>query len=327
MRLAVTGSIATDHLMTFDGSFSEQLLDGQLEHVSLSFLAERLEIRRGGVAANICYGLGQLGLNPVLVGAVGSDFEPYRIHLKAQGVNTDSVLVSEELHTARFVCTTDRTQNQIGTFYAGAMAEARNIALSGVIERAGGLQAVIIAPDDPAAMLRHTEAARDLRVPFAADPSQQLALLAPEEVRELITGAHWLFTNEYEAELLRERTGWTEQQVLQRVGRWVTTRGAEGVRISRQDAAPVTVPAIAVDEALDPTGVGDAFRAGFFAALAWSLPEQTAAQFGCALASIVLGHVGTQEYQLTADALVERLRTTYGGECAARLIPHLRRMV
>lgn len=138
MGIAVTGSIATDHLMTFPGRFTDQLLADRLDRVSLSFLVDQLEIRRGGVAANISFGLGLLGLRPVLIGAVGSDFEPYRVWLKQHGVDTDSVRVSTELHTARFLCTTDRAQNQIATFYAGAMAEAREIDLGSVIRRTGG---------------------------------------------------------------------------------------------------------------------------------------------------------------------------------------------
>lgn len=137
MRIAVTGSIATDHLMVFPGRFADQLVADRLEHVSLSFLADRLDIRRGGVAANIAFGLGRLGLSPVLVGAVGDDFEPYRVRLKDHGVDTDSVHVSAERHTARFVCTTDADQNQIATFYAGAMTEARTISLAPIAARAG----------------------------------------------------------------------------------------------------------------------------------------------------------------------------------------------
>lgn len=223
MRIAVTGSIATDHLMTFPGWFSEQLLADRLDKVSLSFLADNLEVRRGGVAANIAFGLGVLGLRPALVGAVGADFEPYRVWLKDHGVDTDSVRVSESLHTARFVCTTDRAQNQIATFYAGAMAEAREIDLRSVVARTGRLELVLVSPDDPEAMLRHTRTCRDLGIPFAADPSQQLARLDGEQVRELVDGARFLFTNEYETALLLEKTGWTEADVLPWERRWPTS--------------------------------------------------------------------------------------------------------
>lgn len=324
MRIAVTGSIATDHLMSFPGSFTDQLLADRLDSVSLSFLADRLEIRHGGVAANISYGLGLLGLHPVLVGAVGGDFEPYRLRLKQHGVDTDSVLVSEEEHTARFVCTTDRRQNQIATFYSGAMARARRIDLRTVVERVGRLGLVMISPDDPQAMLRHTRACRDLGIPFASDPSQQLAGLGRDDVLELIDGARWLFTNEYESALLQERTGLGVPEILRRVGGWVTTHGAAGVRIRRDGHRTVAVPAVQVAGVVDPTGVGDAFRAGFLAGVARGVPEKCAAQLGCVLAATALDYVGTQEYRLYRDAVLTRLRAAYGVGCAAHLAAHLR---
>src|SRR5664279_1897024 len=157
MRVAVTGSIATDHLMFFPGRFEDQLMPDQLHNVSLSFLVDRLEVRRGGIATNICFGMAALGLRPVLVGAVGADFDDYRSWLDLHGVDTESVHVSELRHTARFVCTTDTEATQIASFYAGAMAEARQIELGPVAERVGGLDLVVVSPNDPAAMLRHTE--------------------------------------------------------------------------------------------------------------------------------------------------------------------------
>ncbi len=324
MRIAVTGSIATDHLMTFPGLFGEQLLADRLDRVSLSFLADNLEVRRGGVAANIAFGLGVLGLRPVLVGAVGADFEPYRVWLKDHGVDTDAVRVSETLHTARFVCTTDRDQNQIATFYAGAMAEARAIDLREVAARTGRLDLVLVSPDDPGAMLRHTRACRTLGIPFAADPSQQLARLGGAEVRELVDGARYLFTNEYETALLLEKTGWTEAEVLRRAATWVTTHGEAGVRIRAAGRAPLAVPAVPVPAVADPTGVGDGFRAGFLAATLWGVPERYAARLGCAVAATVLGAVGTQEYALRREPLLDRIRAVYGAGSAAALLPHLR---
>ncbi|MEU7488206.1 carbohydrate kinase family protein [Streptomyces sp. NPDC042319] len=326
MRIAVTGSIATDHLMTFPGNFTDQLLADRLDRVSLSFLADRLDIRKGGVAANISFGLGLLGLRPVLVGAVGADFEPYRVWLKQHGVDTDSVRVSEELHTARFVCTTDRMQNQIATFYAGAMTEARHIDLGAVLARVGRLGLVMISPDDPEAMVRHTRACRALGIPFAADPSQQLARLTRADVLELVDGARWLFTNEYESALLAERTGLTEAEILRRVGCWITTHGAAGARIRRDGRPPLAVPAVEVAGVVDPTGVGDAFRAGFLAGMAWGVPEKCAAQLGCAVAATALDYVGTQEYRLYRDALVARVRGTYGVGCVAHLVAHLKEL-
>ncbi|MCQ9182183.1 carbohydrate kinase family protein [Streptomyces sp. IBSBF 2953] len=323
MRIAVTGSIATDHLMTFPGRFSEQLLSDSLEHVSLSFLADRLDVRRGGVGANIAFGLGRLGLRPVLVGAAGLDFTEYDGLLRAAGVDTAWVRVSDTLHTARFVCTTDDDQNQIATFYAGAMAEARAISLAEVGRGCGGLDLVLVGADDPQAMLRHTRIAHDLDVAVAADPSQQLARLDGRQARALVDGARWLFTNEYESALLLERTGWSAREVLRRVGVWVTTRGAEGVTIDSARTTTVDVPAVPAGAGGEPTGAGDAFRAGFLAGIARELTCESAARLGCALATLALESVGTQEYKLVGAELVSRIDRAYGRAAARSVEPLL----
>ncbi|WP_406066819.1 carbohydrate kinase family protein [Streptomyces sp. NBC_01077] len=321
MRIAVTGSIATDHLLTFPGRFRDQLIEGRLDTVSLSFLADELEVRRGGVAANIAYGLGALGLAPLLVGAVGRDFAEYGELLAAQGVDTGSVHISEARHTARFICTTDAEQNQIGTFYAGAMSEARDIALAPVLDRAGGLDLVLVSPNDPEAMLRHTREAAALGVPFCADPSQQLARLDGDQVRLLLRGPRHLFTNAYEAQLVQERTGWTEAQVLERVGTWVITRGADGVRILAAGRPALDVPAVPADGTVEPTGAGDAFRAGFLAAVAGTDDTERAARLGAALATTALESVGSQAYTLDGERLLARIEDAYGPAAAADLAP------
>lgn len=323
MRIAVTGSIATDHLMVFPGRFAEQLMKEQLERVSLSFLADRLEVRRGGVAANIAFGLGQLRLDPILVGAAGIDFAEYDNWLRANGVDTSEVRVSESLHTARFVCTTDDDQNQIATFYAGAMAEASRIDLAAIVARTGKPELVLVGADDPEAMLRHTSTAHSLGVPVAADPSQQLARLDREQARQLVDGARWLFTNEYEAALLAERTGWSEQQLLGKVGTWITTLGDAGVSLARSGDPVVRIPAVATDRIADPTGAGDAFRSGFLAGTAWKWPQEQAARLGCALATTVLESVGTQEHKLVPSDLIDRIDQTYGNDAARAIEPRL----
>ncbi|WP_433470442.1 carbohydrate kinase family protein [Saccharomonospora azurea] len=324
MRIAVTGSIATDHLMVFPGTFSEQFVTDQLDKVSLSFLVDQLDIRRGGVAANISFGLGSLGMNPVLVGAVGKDFADYRSWLERHGVDTRSVHVSETKHTSRFLCTTDRAQAQIATFYAGAMEEARDIEIQAVADRVGALDLVIVAPNDPVAMVRHTEECRARGIPFAADPSQQLARMEGPDVRILVEGAAYLFTNEYETSLLLKATGWSEAEVLDRVGYWVKTYGPDGVRVESKDTEPLAVPAVKVDDEVDPTGVGDAFRAGFLWGLHAQLGLERSAQVGCTLAAIVLESVGTQEYTLDRADFSKRVATTYGNDAAAEIESKLR---
>jgi adenosine kinase len=324
MKIAVTGSIATDHLMHFPGRFSEQLLAEQLHTVSLSFLVDDLVVRRGGIAANVAFGMAQLGLQPALVGAVGADFNlDYRAWLDRHGVDCESVHVSDVAHTARFVCTTDTDMCQIASFYAGAMSEARNIELRPVAERLGGLDLVIISPNDPQAMVRHTEECRERGYSFVADPSQQLARMPGEEIRKLVDGAAYLITNQYEKELLESKTGYSDGQVLDRVGIRVTTLARAGVRITGRDMDPVEVPVAQEIRAYDPTGVGDGFRSGFFAARSWGLPLERAAQVGAMVATLVLETVGTQEYEVRPDIFIKRLAESFGDECAADVRPHL----
>jgi len=192
MRIAVAGSIATDHLFTFEGRFADSLLAEQLSNVSLSFLASDLKVRRGGTGANIAFGMGALGSSPLLVGAVGADFDDYRSWLERHGVDCGSVHVSDVALTARFICTTDNDMSQLASFYPGAMSEAREIELAPVAERVGGLDLVVISPNDPAAMIRHTRECLQAGRPFVADPSQQLARMDGAEIRELVDGAAYL---------------------------------------------------------------------------------------------------------------------------------------
>jgi adenosine kinase len=323
VRIAVTGSIATDHLMTFPGRFADQLVADQLHTVSLSFLVDGLDIRRGGVAPNICYGMGLLGLRPILVGAAGTDFADYRAWLDRHGVDTASVRISEVLHTARFVCTTDSDHNQIASFYTGAMSEARQIELQPVADRVSGLDLVLIGADDPEAMIRHTEECRSRGIAFAADPSQQLARMEGEDIRVLIEGAAYLFTNEYEKALIESKTGWSGEEILAKVGTRITTLGAQGVRIERTGEETVEVGVPQEDAKVDPTGVGDAFRAGFLAGRAWGLSLERSAQLGCMLATLVIETLGTQEYELRRGHFMDRFTKAYGDAAAEEVRGHL----
>lgn len=324
MSTVVTGSIATDHLMTFPGRFTDSIVADKLDRISLSFLVDRLEIRRGGVAANIAFGMGCLGLRPVLVDAVGLDFADYRAWLERHGVDTESVHVSEVHHTARFVCTTDEDANQLASFYPGAMSEARDIEIKPVVDRLGDVDLVLIGPSDPEGMVRHTVECRQMGYPFAADPSQQLARMDGEEIRQLIDGAAYLFTNEYEAALTEQKTGWSAAEIMQRVECRVTTLGAEGARIERRGNGVVTVGCPREETVADPTGVGDAFRAGFLSGLAWGLSDERCSQVGSMLATYVIETVGTQEYVLSQAHFLQRIAAAYGDDAAADIASHVR---
>ncbi|WP_129669202.1 carbohydrate kinase family protein [Phytoactinopolyspora endophytica] len=326
MRIAVTGSIATDQLMVFPGRFTDQLVADQLDQVSLSFLIDHLDIRRGGTAGNIALGFAKIGLSPVLVGAVGEDFAEYRSFLDGHGVDTSSIYVSDDKHTARFICTTDEVQNQIASFYTGAMEDAREIELAPISDRTGGFDLVMICPNDPVAMIKHTQECRDQGYRFVADIGQQVARMTGDELRLLVDGAHYLFTNEYEHSLLLEKTGWTEADVLGRVGYWMTTLGAAGARLESSSGEVVTVPSVPAKQEVDPTGIGDAFRVGFFAGVSWQLSTERAMQVGGVLATIVLETLGGQDYVLEPDSFVRRFADAYGEDAAAEVKPFIGRV-
>jgi adenosine kinase len=305
--------------MHFPGRFGEQIMPEQIHRLSLSFLVDDLVVRRGGIGANIAFGMGVLGCRPVLVGAVGNDFADYRSWLERHGVDCSGVHVSEIAHTARFVCTTDQDMCQIASFYAGAMAEARNIELLPVAQRYGELDLVLISPDDPDAMVRHAAECRERGYPFAVDPSQQLARMDGAQVREFVVGARYLFSNDYEWELLLRKTGWTEAEVLAEVGMRITTLGEKGVEIVDRTGSVQHVPAVPETGKADPTGVGDGFRAGFFAALDKGLSLERCAQLGSLIAVLVLETIGTQEWTFDKSTALARITEAFGPEAATEI--------
>ncbi len=315
MTIAVTGSIATDHLMRFPGRFAEQLLAEHLQKVSLSFLVDDLVVHRGGVAGNIAYAIGILGGSPTLVGAVGKDFDDYRGWLTSHGVDCSQVLVSDSAYTARFVCTTDEDMAQLASFYPGAMSEARNIKLADLVAAQGEPELVIIGANDPEAMFLHTEECRKLGLAFAADPSQQLARLSGEEIRRLIDGAAYLFTNDYEWDLLLQKSGWSEAEVMSQIDLRVTTLGEKGVDIVG-DGSFVHVDVVPENEKVDPTGIGDAFRAGFLTGRGAGLSLERAAQLASLVATLVLEAPGPQEWTWDKATALPRLSDAFGAAAA-----------
>ncbi|MFE2998746.1 carbohydrate kinase family protein [Nocardia sp. NPDC059246] len=319
----VTGSIATDHLMRFPGRFADNMIDTHLDRLSLSFLVNDLVVHRGGVAANIAFGLGMLGRDPLLVGAVGPDFAEYRRWLEDHGVDCSEILVSDTAQTARFTCTTDDDQCQLASFYPGAMSEASGISLARLTQgRDVGL--VHIGANDPAAMLAYSEEARAIGVPFAADPSQNLPMFDREQARSLVEGAKYLFTNEYEWELLLKTTEWSERQIAERVDLRITTLGSAGCVIVDRARPAIEVDVLPARHIVDPTGVGDGFRAGFLTGVDSGLPVERAAQLGSLIATLVLEAAGPQEWSLDIEDAGVRVADAYGMDVVADLQSVLR---
>lgn len=295
----------------------------QLHAVSLSFLVDDLQIRRGGVAANICFGMGVLGQNPFLVSAVGHDFAEYRNWLESVGVQCEHVHISKTAHTARFMCTTDQEQNQIASFYPGAMAESAELDIAQINTKVGGFDLVLVGAADPDAMVQVAKDCKANGIKFVSDPSQQLPRLDGAQTTEIVDGATYLFNNEYEAKLIEERTGWSHDEVLDHVGIRVTTLGKNGVHIQSKDGIDIKVPVCKEKEIKDPTGVGDAFRAGFLTGLSWELDLERSAQIGSLLATYVIETVGTQEFDLTKENFVSRFAQDYGQGAADEISSHL----
>ena len=314
MKIAVAGSVGRDHLMTFPGKFSDSLVAGSIDKVSVSFLVDKLDIRRGGCGANISFGLGALGLNPLLIAAVGKDWQEYDQWLTTHGVLTKHVKQSTELYTATFMVTTDEELNQIASFFPGAMGEANEISLAQIIDDAGVIDLLIISPDDPQAMLNYSEYCRVNSIAFAADPSQQLARMSGEDIKKLIQGATYLFLNEYELALTLQKTGWSDEELFNQVKIRVITTGSNGCIIQTHDAPSITVGVPQELSKIDPTGIGDSFRAGFLAGLSWNVSLERCAQVGSLLATYCLESKGTQEYTFSCEEFLTRFETAYGAD-------------
>jgi adenosine kinase len=311
MTIVVTGSIAYDYLMSFPGRFTEHILPEKLQSISLSFLVDSMVRQRGGVAANIAYTMKLLGADPLILGTVGQDFGDYRRWLEDHGLRTDQIIEIADEFTASFFVSTDLDQNQIANFYTGAMAHARNISLA---ER--GLtdaEVVIISPNDPQAMLNYAKECRDLGIPFAYDPSQQIARLNGEDLRQSIPGAAFLMVNEYEAAITGEKTGWTLDQIRSQVETLVITEGKQGSTIYRGDEV-IRIPVATPERIAEPTGAGDGYRGGFFAAWAANLPLDICGRVGALCSTYVLEQVGTSSHRFSLSEFIARYAENFGPE-------------
>src|SRR4051812_14707470 len=275
MSTVVTGSIAYDYLMSFPGKFTEHFLPDHMNRVSLSFLVDTMDKRRGGCAPNIAYTLALLGERPRLMGTAGQDFDDYRRWLEAAGVDTSLVKQVPDKFTASFFCSTDTESNQIASFYTGAMANAGELSFRTV----NGATMVIISPNDPGAMVQYAEECRTLGIPFIFDPGQQCARMSGEALRDGITGATIVIVNDYELELLRQKTGLSERDILGAARTLIVTRGEHGSSIITLEGQ-VDVPAVTPTQIVDPTGVGDAFRGGLMRGLSLGVSYEVAARMG-----------------------------------------------
>jgi adenosine kinase len=307
MNIVVTGSIAYDYLMTFPGRFQEHILPAKLANLSVSFLVDAMVRQRGGVAPNIAYTLALLGERPRVMATVGQDFKDYRAWLEAQGVDSSAIKTLKDDFTASFFVSTDQENNQIAMFYTGAMAHAHTLSFRAPELGDAPIDLAIISPNDPRAMIKYAGECHELGIPYLYDPSQQIIRLSGDELRAGIRGARLLMVNEYEFEMIREKTGLSETDVIGQVGALVITRGEKGSTIystNQQAHIPIVPPT----QIVDPTGVGDAYRAGLIKGLALQAPWEVAGRMGAVAAAYVLEQKGTQNHRYTQAEFVARYR-------------------
>ncbi len=310
MKLIVTGSIAYDYLMSFPGKFTEHLLPEHMQRVSLSFLVDSMDKRRGGCAPNIAYTLALLGERPTLLATAGQDFGEYGAWLAAAGVDVSHVKVVGDKFTASFFCSTDEANNQIASFYTGAMANAGELSFRGFGGLAGdGL--VIVSPNDPGAMVQYAEELSTMGVKYIWDPGQQCARMDGSQLKDGITGAHIVICNDNEFELIRQKTGMSEADVLAVAGTLIVTRGEHGCSLYT-GSDRVDVAAVPPDRVVDPTGVGDAFRGGLMRGLSQGRPLPVCAQMGSVAATWALEHLGGMSHAYTWEEFAARYTRHFG---------------
>ncbi len=314
MSVLITGSIAYDYIMQFPGYFKEHILPEKIDNLSVSFLVDSMKRQRGGVATNIAYNLALLGERPRIMATVGQDFAEYRAWLEANGVDTSAIVAIPDEFTASFFVSTDGQQNQIAMFYTGAMAHAHKLSFKEQV-RGEPIDLVVISPNDPRAMVQYARECKELGLQYIYDPSQQIIRLSGDELREGVRGSTMTIANEYEFEMLKHKTGWDDARVAAETRTLIVTLGEKGSRIHVRDQV-VPVPAAPPRRQADPTGVGDAYRAGIIKGYLKKLPWETIGRLGSLAATYALEEHGTQNHRYSLEEFSERFRESFGSSLA-----------
>lgn len=309
MTIIVTGSVAFDYLMTFPGRFREQILPEHLNKLSVSFLVDSKQSFPGGTGPNIAYSLALLGNRPKLFASAGKDFGEFREWLEAQGVDTSAMGIFADEFTATFSVMTDLDHNQIASFHTGAMARARDLSLRQLDGEP--IDLVIISPNDPEAMRKYAQECRELGIPFIYDPSQQLARIDGPTLIESMAGARVLTVNEYEYELVRQKSGLDEAGLLALVDAIVVTLGAKGSKVINR-GFEMYIPAASTAHVVEPTGVGDAYRAGLLTGLVRGYPWEVTCRLASLAATYVIEQQGTMSHRYDLPSFTARYRQEFG---------------
>lgn len=311
MDVVLTGSIAFDYIMRFPGRFRDHILPDRLDSLSLSFLVDTLDRRRGGIAANIAYSLALLGENPRVMATVGEDFDEYREFLEAVGVRTSEVRMVPGQLSASFFVTTDEAHAQIASFYTGAMARASELRFSDLDPRP---DLVVISPNDPVAMTVYAEECQQLGIPYFYDPSQQILRLDGRALEHGIAGAEALFVNEYELALILEKTSLTTEKLADLMTFTVITRGERGSTLITKEGR-IEIPAVRPRVDAEPTGVGDAYRAGFIKGYMHRVSLECCGKMGALAATYCLENLGPQGQRFGLSDFVKRFAAEFGSDC------------
>jgi adenosine kinase len=315
LSVVCTGSIAYDYILSFKGRFKDHILADKTHILNLSFLVDDLRKRRGGVAGNYAYNLSLLGYPAAVLATAGSDAAEYRDWLMGLGIDCQGLRLLDGEITATGFTTTDMDDNQLTGYYGGAMGRA---AMLGLDDATPGAEALIVGPNDPAAMIRLVKESRDRGLRFVFDPAHQLPRLAPDDVAEGARGAWILIGNDYELELIMQRTGHDMEALVEMAEMVVTTLGRDGSRIVTRKGVVEIPPAPARIES-DPTGAGDAYRAGLVAGLLRGLDVEQAGRVASLAATYAIEQVGTVEHAYTREAFAQRYQEAFGGPLPGRL--------
>ena len=313
MTVVASGSVAFDYILSFKGRFSDHILPGKAHIINLSFLVDKLEKRRGGVAANYAYSLSLLGQPAAILATAGSDAAEYKQWLEARGIDCRGLRLMDDEISATGFTTTDLDDNQITGYYGGAMNSAGQLGLRDTVQRP---EAVLIGPNSPDAMFRLVRECRQAEIPWIIDPAHQLPHMSGSDLKEGARGAWILIGNDYELELIQSRTGMSIEKLLELCTIVVTTMGRQGSRIESREGAETIPPAPARKE-VDPTGAGDAYRAGLVTGLLRGLPMAAAGRVASLAATYAVEQVGTIEHAYTPDEFGARYREAFGDE-----LPH-----
>ncbi len=321
MTIVVTGSMAYDYIMSFPGRFVDHILPDQLEILSVSFLVDSMRRERGGCGGNIAYNLALLGQRPLLMATVGQDAPEYIAWLREHGVDTSAVLNLDDEFTASFFVSTDQNNNQIASFYTGAMAKANRLTFRDL--DTSQIDVAIISPNDPQAMVKYAQECQELGIAYIYDPSQQIPRLDAAELKQGIQGAKVLIVNDYEFEMIKKQTGLGDDDIYSMVEITVITQGERGsvIRVGK-DERYVIPPCKPHRRIADPTGVGDAYRAGLITGMCARLPWQVVGQMGSLAATYVLEEHGTQRHHYNLASFIRRYGECFGDSAPLLSLSH-----